>query len=194
MEEYKSLTNEVLCEMAQSGDKNAENELLQRYENRIVQILRNKKYYVAGIDEDAWVQEGRIIIYKAIRKYKSGNNFDAYINKCILNAVLTIVSKGINYNKIKKEKNLSIEDKLDEIDNLKLAATNITPEVEYINAENELEIKKKLSSLEYEIFQYRLKGYSYLEIAKMLNKSKKDIDNAIQRSRKKLKSLVSKGE
>ncbi|MBQ9104162.1 MAG: sigma-70 family RNA polymerase sigma factor [Clostridia bacterium] len=193
MEEYKSITNEVLCEMAQSGDKDAENELLQRYENRIIQIVRRKKYYIAGFDDDVWIQEGRIIIYKAIRKYKSGNNFDAYINKCILNAVLTRVSKSIN-NKKNNEKNLSIEDKLDEIDNSKLVATLITPEVEYINAESELEIKKKLSSLEYEIFQYRLKGYSYLEIAKILNKSKKDIDNAIQRSRKKLKSLVSKGE
>ena len=193
MEEYKSITNEVLCEMAQSGDKDAENELLQRYVNRIIQIVRRKKYYIAGFDDDVWIQEGRIIIYKAIRKYKSGNNFDAYINKCILNAVLTRVSKSIN-NKKNNEKNLSIEDKLDEIDNSKLVATLITPEVEYINAESELEIKKKLSSLEYEIFQYRLKGYSYLEIAKILNKSKKDIDNAIQRSRKKLKSLVSKGE
>ena len=57
MEEYKSITNEMLCEMAQSGDKDAENELLQRYENRIIQIVRRKKYYIAGFDDDVWIQD-----------------------------------------------------------------------------------------------------------------------------------------
>ena len=47
-----------------------------------------------------------------------------------------------------------------------------------------------LSDLEFKILEQYLKGKNYLEIAKIVNKNEKAIDNAIQRIRKKIKNIL----
>ena len=51
------------------------------------------------------------------------------------------------------------------------------------------EIYKNLSSFESSVVKYYLKGYTYIDIAKILNKSSKSIDNALHRIKDKLKYL-----
>ena len=51
-------------------------------------------------------------------------------------------------------------------------------------------IKKSLSALELKVFEYMLDGFNYHQIALMLKKSPKQIDNAMQRLKNKTKEVV----
>ena len=68
---------------------------------------------------------------------------------------------------------------------------NINPEAIILNEEQEkLTINRlfgKLSALEKEILSYYMEGMSYSEIAKIIGKTEKSVDNAIQRIRLKMR-------
>lgn len=53
-------------------------------------------------------------------------------------------------------------------------------------------IKKSLSALELKVLEYMLDGFNYQQIALMLGKSPKQIDNAMQRLKNKTKEVVKK--
>lgn len=52
--------------------------------------------------------------------------------------------------------------------------------------------KKNLSEFEYTVFNYMVNSFSYNEIARMMDKSPKQIDNAIKRIKLKMKELIEK--
>ena len=58
---------------------------------------------------------------------------------------------------------------------------------------NELNFKiaRVLSKKEYEVYALMLKNYNYKEIAQILNINEKQVDNAIQRIKNKVKSIIS---
>ena len=68
------------------------------------------------------------------------------------------------------------------------------PEEILINGESVKElnsiIRDTLSKLEFKILSCYLRGDSYADISVQLNKDKKSIDNALQRIRKKLQSVL----
>ena len=52
--------------------------------------------------------------------------------------------------------------------------------------------KNNLSEFEYTVFNYMVNNFSYNEIAKIMGKSPKQIDNAIKRIKIKMKDLIEK--
>ena len=52
--------------------------------------------------------------------------------------------------------------------------------------------KNNLSNFEYTVFNYMVNNFSYNEIATILGKTPKQIDNAIQRIKTKMKDLMEK--
>ena len=52
--------------------------------------------------------------------------------------------------------------------------------------------KNNLSNFEFTVFNYMINNFSYIEIASLLNKSPKQIDNAMQRIKGKMKTLIEK--
>ena len=55
-------------------------------------------------------------------------------------------------------------------------------------------IKYKLSNTENEVFSLMISGFNYKQIAKILNKTPKQIDNTMQRIKIKIKSVLSERE
>ena len=54
------------------------------------------------------------------------------------------------------------------------------------------EIKKVLTNKEYEVFVLKSRGFDYQEIAHILNKNPKQIDNTIQRIKIKIKNILTR--
>ena len=52
--------------------------------------------------------------------------------------------------------------------------------------------KAVLTPLELQVFELKINGFQYKEIAEMLDKDPKSIDNAIQRIKNKLKEYIEK--
>ena len=53
-----------------------------------------------------------------------------------------------------------------------------------------MDIKNDLSEMEYTVFTFMVNGFDYIEIAQILEKSPKQIDNTINRIKNKLKLIL----
>ena len=195
---YREYSDELLVSMARDGDEKAEDFLLKKYKD----FVRSKAraYFLVGGDSDDLIQEGMIGLYNAISHYdeSKASSFMTYAAICINNKLLSAVSAD---NRKKNEplngyvslysvitddagEAASLSEVLPDMD-------NVNPEDIILNEEQEKLAKKrllgKLSKLEKEILSYYLEGMSYSEIAALIGKTDKSVDNAIQRIRSKMK-------
>lgn len=195
---YREYSDELLVSMAREGDEKAEDFLLKKYKD----FVRSKAraYFLVGGDSDDLIQEGMIGLYNAISHYdeSKASSFMTYAAICINNKLLSAVSAD---NRKKNEplngyvslysvitddagEEASLSEVLPDTD-------NVNPEDIILNEEQEKLAKKrllgKLSKLEKEILSYYLEGMSYSEIAALIGKTDKSVDNAIQRIRSKMK-------
>lgn len=175
-----------LLSSARLGDEVAIDSLLSIHKHLVVSISR--KYYLMGGDKEDLIQEGMIGLFKAITTFdiSKNDNFTAYAVKIIEREIITAIRRA----------NTSGQQLLSEsilLDNEEEITDNASPESDVISEENTIEltqeINDKLSPLERSVVQLYLKGYNYMDIAGILNKSGKSIDNALTRIKTKLSYL-----
>ena len=80
-------TDERLCALARSGDRDAEETLVKRYFQLVRQLAR--PYYLAGGDSDDLIQEGMIGLIYGVREYDGGKSasFHTFAEICIRNQI-----------------------------------------------------------------------------------------------------------
>lgn len=197
-EDYNQLSDEQLVTLAQARDDLAEETLIRKYKT----VIKNKShfYFVSGADAEDVMQEGMIGLFKAIHSYKEGKNatFRTYADLCINRQILSAVKQAtrmkysplntsisIDHNGSNENNDLSIADTL-------YSSLEENPETIIIMKEKmeklENEGKSFFSELESKVLMEFLQGKNYYEIGKLMDKSPKSIDNAIQRIRKKLEN------
>ena len=176
----KHLSDEELVKRYNECEECAE-ELILRY-MRII-LIKSRRMTTDPVYRDDLIQEGTLGFLNAVRTFDENKklHFVTYADRCIVNRMLTAVNKESRKPEISSEE-VIIEDKPD----------NITPESILLEKENELEldirVKAKLSHMEMKIFRLISDGATYEQAAEELDISKKAVDNAMQRVRKKLKS------
>lgn len=174
------LSDEQLVRDAES-DKAAVSELIARY---ICTIEFIAKRYSSEVREDL-VQEGLMGLLSAVKSYSPDKNvkFSTYATKCIRNKIISSVHKN----------SLISEGDAENLEEILSSGGNI-PEDIILEKErmNELydKITSALSEREWQVFQLFLTGMSYNQIALSVGASVKTVDNAMQRVRRKLKSLL----
>ncbi len=182
--------DEDLVRKYHNGDNSGLIELFSRYVDVIDKKIASAKYSVA--DKDDVKQEALISLLNAVKTFDAnkGASFHTYANICIDNAVknsltkasarkVRILSEAVSLDEIGKDKTV-----FDEGDN---------PEKLYIDKEGYLSLLSKidihLSDFEKTVLFCYLDGNSYEQIANKLGSSQKAVDNALQRVRKKLKTV-----
>lgn len=155
-----------------------------------------------GLDTCDLMQEGLLGLEEAINSYRDNKDmkFSSFANMCIERQILSVV----NYHSRKKHTFLNDSCSIDAEDekgrtmleySLK---SDIDPLVMMEKEEEKKSIydlmTKDLSKLEKEVFELKLNGLDYREIARLLNKSYKSIDSALQRIRVKLKKILNEME
>lgn len=193
MNEY--LPDEVLCRLANEGDEEAVNILLERYRTVVKSVTHS--YFLVGGDIEDLTQEGMIGLYKAIKDYNGKSGFKTFAKLCIKRNVLSAI-KNLNRNKHKPLNNYISFNSGDDSDLKKIeilvSKEVIDPETEYINKESftelETEIQKVLSEFELKVMHLYLSGYSYGSIGEKLGKTPKSVDNAVQRIKNKIETLI----
>jgi len=131
----------------------------------------------------------------AIERYHEQKDvlFYTYAKKCIERKIISVViSSNRNKNKILNE-SISYDDD----ENLLLRfikSETPSPEEEILNIELEEDLLQKirevLTDLEEQVFSLLISGFKYKEIAEILDKDGKSIDNAIQRIKIKIKNIL----
>ena len=201
---YQQMNDEKVVEMCHQGDSEAEEYLLNKYENFV--RAKARSYFLIGADHEDIVQEGMIGLYKAIRDFKPEklSSFRAFAELCITRQIITTIKTATRQKHIPLNSYVSLNKPLyDEESDRTLLDVIMEgrisdPEELIINRENLGNIHNKisevLSGLEQEVLQAYLDGKSYQEIADALGRHVKSIDNALQRVKRKLeKYLEEKG-
>ncbi len=203
-EEYKTLTDEEIIERIRKQDSDAVDYLLEKYKNAVRQ--KAKALFIIGGDRDDLIQEGMIGLYKAIRDYDKTKNasFSYFADLCISRQIYDAIKASnrkknlplntyISFNSPVKNSFSDNEDMLSIIDII-YQDVNSNPEELLIDKERtcmiEYELERRLSNLEKEVLKLFVVGMKYTEIAAVLNKEPKSIDNALQRIRAKLNALI----
>lgn len=178
-----------LVERAKNGDVEAESLLMSSYKPLVLAIAR--KYYLIGGDNEDLEQEGWVGFFEAVKKFDSEKNssFKAFAGLLVEHEIISAIRRA-NAN---KNQVLSSSVFIDDDDILPSSAT---PETDVISEESynelSLEIEKNLSEYERQVVRMYLDGYTYIDIARMMKKEPKSIDNALFRIKNKLKYLKEK--
>ncbi len=196
--DYKEYSDELLVRMARDGDEKAEDFLLKKYKD----FVRSKAraYFLVGGDSDDLIQEGMIGLYNAIGHYDESmsSSFMTYAAICINNKLISAVSADGRQKNAPLNGYVSIYSSITDETGEEASLSDVLPDTENINPEaiilneeqEKLTINRllgKLSALEKEILSYYMEGMSYSEIAKLIGKTEKSVDNAIQRIRLKMR-------
>ena len=196
--DYKEYSDELLVRMARDGDEKAEDFLLKKYKD----FVRSKAraYFLVGGDSDDLIQEGMIGLYNAIGHYDESmaSSFMTYAAICINNKLISAVSADGRQKNAPLNGYVSINSSITDETGEEASLSDVLPDTENINPEaiilneeqEKLTINRllgKLSALEKEILSYYMEGMSYSEIAKLIGKTEKSVDNAIQRIRLKMR-------
>ena len=173
--------------------------IVQNYSGYIKNLCR--KFYIAGGTIEDLYQEGIIGLLEACNNYNGEslfeNRFDAFAKMCVKRQIFDAIRKTQN----KKSKALNesvslvgINDSGDEISKLEVISDRTTvsdPLEMFIDREKYNEkmehCNKELSSFERLVLEHYLAGEKQSEIAEVLDKSVKSIDNTLQRIKAKLR-------
>ena len=154
---------------------------------------------MAGGERDDLVQEGLIGLYKAIKSYskEKNANFKTFAEICVVRQMISAVKSSTRKKNSPLNHYVSIhipEDELDTISSKLIDVKNNNPESMLIEQETADGMQNKifsiLSDFESEVLSYYLSGISYKEIAKILKKTEKAVDNALFRIKKKIEKYI----
>lgn len=191
--DYATCSDAELQEAASSGDRVAEEALVERYMRLVRSCAR--PLFLAGGDSEDLIQEGMFGVLSAIRQFdpKGGASFRTFAEHCVRMRLLSAVKSASRLKHLPLNDGLSLE-QLSEDSNAHISAMSEilrqNPEDLILARERteELyaELSKCLSKLEKQVLDLYLDGLSYREIAQYLKRDEKAIDNAVQRIRRKL--------
>lgn len=192
---YETMSDLEVLQLIRKQDHQAMDYLLNKYRGMVRKETR--KVFLMGADEEDLTQEGMIGLFKAIRDYdfEKDTDFALFAHICIVRQLLSAVTASNRQKHIPMNSYISLYAPVDrEEPNIALQeileGNEFNPEQQLLVQEGVDEIMQDidtlLSPLEKKVLDYYLDGYSYEKIGEVLNKSKKSIDNAIQRIRTKL--------
>lgn len=175
-------SDELLCALAVSGNRDAEEELVVRYHQLTRACAR--PYFLAGGDSEDLIQEAMFGLLKAIREFdpQRDTQFRTFAETCIRNRIRSAVTAAA------RGKHLPLNDSVPF--EFPMLGNDSSPEELFISRESEQErlniINRYLSPFERRILALFLDGFSYSDIGLQVNKPVKSIDNAVQRIRRKV--------
>ena len=190
METPFTAADEELWAKASAGDLFSEELLAERYV-RLVRVTA-RPYFLVGGDSEDLLQEGMIGLLSAIRQYdpERDTTFKTFAETCVRNRIYTAIKSALRSKHTPLNGYISFESPQFDESQTRTSGVLTDPEAIILARERVSEVleaaKSSLSAMESKVLQLYLDGCSYDEIAKILGKPEKSVDNAIQRIRRKL--------
>ena len=188
--DWNGLSDEELIKKYRQGETAVAEYLVNKYKP----LVRKKArwLYLEGGDHEDLLQEGMVGLFKAMSQYRDdvGASFYTFADRCIGNQMYTAIEAA------SRKKHAALNESvyfssMDEQDVLKSCGTVQGPETILLQQEEADDLKrdiiKRLSPMETKVFELYVEGNDYRQIAKLLGKSDKSIDNALSRIRMKIR-------
>ena len=183
MKQYDGIKDEELISRFKNGESEILDYLMEKYKNMVRKKARTM--FLIGGENDDLIQEGMIGLFKAFQTFAS-----ICVDRQIYNAIQS--SNRQKHQPLNSYISLSEQDG----ENEEHLGDNWgeNPESIIIDQENvqdlEQEITATLSPMENQVLEYYLAGNGYGEIARIMGKTPKSIDNALQRIRIKIREQL----
>ncbi len=179
-------TDEELALSARDGDSAALDVLMRRFKNMV--RSRASMFFLYGGERDDLIQEGMIGLYKAVCDYKPERGvFNAFAALCVNRQIMSAVKASA------RQKHQPLNNSLSADSADYTSVTSNDPASLLVGWETYRDIgsslKETLSPLEYDTLTWHINGDSRDEIASATGRSKKSVDNTLQRARKKMKKV-----
>ncbi len=185
-------SDEQLCEMVAAGNAEAEDALVTRYYAVVRACAR--PLFLAGGDGEDLIQEGMFGLIQAVREYHGGGtaSFRTYAEVCIRNRLYSALRAAARDKHAPLNQSVSLDHPFFDSNSYTSGAfdpSHTDPELliadrDYVESVLE-STTKRLSEFEAKILGYYLDGLSCKEIAEIVGKPPKSVDNAVQRVRRK---------
>ena len=184
MDDLSKKKDEELVLLSEEGNEGATEELLRRHSGLVRSCARH--YFLVGGETEDLIQEGMIGLCRAIRNYdgdrEGGRSFKNFAYLCISRQILDAVKKASK----------SIVEALPL--NVYIAESGMIPEDILILSDEQKEFRQKmskaLSDFEFKATTMYMDGMSCAEICEATGKTAKSVDNALQRSKRKLLEII----
>lgn len=194
------LSDEALCALAAGGERAAEELLVSRHARLVRSCAR--PFFLYGGDSEDLIQEGMIGLLKAIREFRPDReaSFRTFAEICIRNRYISLMRSN------SRDRQMLISS-LDSTDPSGFNGSTYPSGVQ--QTQRALEdslitreyratllagVRKQLSDFEAKILTHYLDGYSCREIAELVGRPVKSVDNAVQRIRHKIALQKRSGE
>jgi RNA polymerase sporulation-specific sigma factor len=193
-------SDEELARAAQSGSEDAaiaEATLLTRYRSFV--RAKARSYFLVGGDEQDVIQEGMIGLFKAIRDYDSAEqmSFRGFAELCVTRQLITAVKSATRFKHGPLNTYVSFSRTVGDDDEGERVLADVLPAspqddpAERLNSAERVRdlqayVDDALSDLEVEVLRMYVEGRSYVEIAEILSRRTKSVDNALQRIKRKI--------
>lgn len=205
MNTYKDMTDEELILSLRDGDGKIIDYIIEKYK----ELVRRKagSMFILGADKEDLIQEGMIGLYKAVRDYDAGRDasFYTFADLCVSRQMYKAVEAQNRKKHVPLNTYISIyEDETGKDDKgensgipeMLLAQAGKSPEDEVIDREQTENLEQKiydsLSDFERKVFNLRLTGLEYTDIARILGRDEKSTDNALSRIKVKVRKILEK--
>ena len=192
-----SESDDSLILRLRDGEENITDVILNRYKDLV--RFKAASMYLLGADREDLIQEGMIGLFKAIRDYDVGRDasFATFAELCVSRQMYSAVEASGRKKHMPLNSYISLysEDGEGESAVQDLTApTRDDPEKHFFDRESERElaewIERELSPLEKQVLDLTIIGMSAAEAARILNRSEKSADNALQRARGKIRRFL----
>ena len=183
-------TDENLVALAHAGDQKATEALLLKYAGLVRGCARG--FFLAGGETEDLIQEGMIGLYKAIADYRQredGCSFKNFAYLCVSRRIIDAVKGALRKKSVPAIYFGVFEDG-------EMPSSELNPEEMMIMRDDRREFRQKisgvLSDFEFKVITMYIDGMTCAEICIATGKTAKSVDNAIQRSKKKLQIVFKK--
>lgn len=198
---YKDYNDAELISYIKENSEEANNLLFEKYRPLIINIATKMINYSPnlGLEINDLIQEGMLGLNTALNTFNQNEeaSFYTYARTCVERKMISaiIAAKRQKHRILNESMSLEIYDN-DEvvlIDSL-IADNSYNPENIIVEYENENTLIKKimenLTLFEQKVFELKTSGFKYKEIADILDKDPKAIDNALNRIKNKIRTLM----
>lgn len=202
---YPDYSDSELFSMICEANEEAKEIIYNKYKY-IIDVIIKKYVYTAkklGVEYNDLYQEGLVGFADALNHYDESKKvqLSTFLSLCVERRLQNAVLKASRLkNKILLD-SLSLDHVYGEhqIPLSEMISEPMSDPAFGISKQEELDellqkIKQNLSNNEYEVFNFLIHGLTYQDIALVLNKTPKQVDNAIQRLKNKIKSILKEKE
>ena len=203
MGNYETMTDEQLICKLRAGEREITDYIMDKY--KFLVRKKAKAMFLIGGENDDLIQEGMIGLFKAVQGYNVNQetSFSSFAELCISRQMYTAIKASMRQKHMPLNSYISLYESSDEQQEEKQQQTlietiqtekNNNPEELFLDKEYfqsiEHELEKRLSDLESRVLYLHLLGTDYQTIARLLGKSPKSIDNALQRIKGKMMTII----